>query len=201
MFIYWSCRFLIVLIIFTYRICSNRGCTLTGVLIKELWMLLIYSIEGRTFWLWLVSIIWHSAYTILTKINMYVSYIMKLRISHFISNTLENQQFDVQPIVCSFQSCIAISFIHTVDIATCFSYLYATFRLWVIKKWYKTCIINYVCQVESRLSSLTQWRSAKGSACELCMQTKKSRHQWGTGGQSLNHAGKRQSFYLHWISW
>ena len=102
---------------------------------------------------------------------MYFSYIMKFRMSHFISNTLENQWFDVQPIVCSFQSRIAISFIKTVDIATCFSYLYANFRLRVIKKWYKTCIINYVCQVQSRLSSLTQWRSAKGSACELCMQT------------------------------
>jgi hypothetical protein len=132
---------------------------------------------------------------------MYVSYIMKLKMSHFTSNTLENQQFDVQPKVCSLRSCNAISFIHTVDIATCFSYLYTTFRLWVIKKWYKTCVINYVCHIQSRLSSLTQWRSAKGSACELRMQTKKSRHQWGTEGQSLNHAEKWQSFYLHWISW
>jgi len=80
---------------------------------------------------------------------MYVSYIMELSISHFISNTLENQWFDVQPIVCSFQSSIAISFIHTVNIATCFSYLYATFRLWVLEKWYKTCVINHVLRMSS----------------------------------------------------
>jgi len=60
---------------------------------------------------------------------MFVSYIMKLRMSHFISNTLENQWIDVQLIVSSFQSSIAISFIDTVDIATRFSYLYTTFRL------------------------------------------------------------------------